>query len=59
MFGRACFGNPWIFQQSAAALAGAPVPPLPPLAERCDVAVRQVELDRDHKGEKIACLEAR
>ena len=59
MIGRACFGNPWIFQQAAAALAGEPVPPLPPLADRCDVAVRQFELARDHKGEKIACLEAR
>ena len=59
MIGRACFGNPWIFQQSAAALAGEPVPDLPPLAQRCDVAVRQFELARAHKGEKIACLEAR
>ena len=59
MIGRACFGNPWIFQQSAAALAGEPIPDLPPLAQRCDVAVRQFELARAHKGEKIACLEAR
>lgn len=59
MIGRACFGNPWIFQQAAAALEGLPVPDLPPLAQRCDVAVRQFELARDHKGEKIACLEAR
>ena len=59
MIGRACFGNPWIFRQSAAALAGEPIPDLPPLAQRCDVAVRQFELARAHKGEKIACLEAR
>lgn len=59
MIGRATFGNPWIFQQAAAALEGQPIPPLPPLAERCDVAVRQFELAREHKGEKIACLEAR
>ena len=59
MIGRACFGNPWLFQQAAAALEGLPVPTLPSLAQRCDVAVRQFELARDHKGEKIACLEAR
>lgn len=59
MIGRACFGNPWIFQQSAAALAGAAIPAPPPLAQRCDVAVRQFELACAHKGEKIACLEAR
>ena len=59
MIGRAAFGNPWIFQQAAAALAGLPVPPLPPLARRCEVAVRQFELARANKGEKIACLEAR
>ena len=59
MIGRAVFGNPWIFQQCAAALNGEEIPPLPPLAERCDVAVRQFELSAAHKGEKIACLEAR
>lgn len=59
MIGRTAFGNPWIFQQCAAALNGEEIPPLPPLAERCDVAVRQFELSAAHKGEKIACLEAR
>lgn len=59
MIGRATFGNPWIFQQAAAALRGEPVPPLPPLEERCDTAVRQFELAKEQKGEKIACLEAR
>lgn len=59
MIGRAAFGNPWIFQQCAAAIAGEEIPPLPPLAARCDVAVRQFELSAAQKGEKIACLEAR
>lgn len=59
MIGRSAFGNPWIFQQCAAALAGEEIPPLPPLAQRCDVAVRQFELSAAHKGEKVACLEAR
>lgn len=59
MVGRASFGNPWIFTQIKAALAGEEIPPLPPLAERCDTAVRQFELAAKNKGEKIACLEAR
>lgn len=59
MIGRGCFGNPWIFQQSAAALEGLPVPPLPSLAERCDTAVRQFELAAEAKGERMAVLEAR
>ena len=59
MVGRGCFGNPWLFQQCAAALEGRPVPPLPPLAERCDLAVRQIELAREDKGERVAILEAR
>ena len=59
MIGRGCFGNPWLFQQAQAALEGREIPPLPPLAERCDTAVRQFELARAQKGEKIACLEAR
>lgn len=59
MIGRASFGNPWIFQQSAAALRGEEIPPLPPLALRVETAQRQFELACAHKGEKIACLEAR
>lgn len=59
MVGRASFGNPWIFAQCRAALEGKPIPPLPPLAERCETAVRQFEMAAAQKGEKIACLEAR
>ena len=59
MIGRGVFGNPWIFAQCKAALEGRPIPPLPPLSERCDTAVRQFELAAANKGEKIACLEAR
>ena len=59
MIGRGCFGNPWLFAQAQAALAGQPVPPLPPLAERWATAVRQVELAAADKGEHIAVLEAR
>ncbi len=59
MIGRGCFGNPWLFQQCAAALAGEEIPPLPPLAERVETAVRQFRLAAEQKGEHIACLEAR
>lgn len=59
MIGRGSFGNPWLFAQCAAALDGRPIPPLPPLAQRCDTAVRQIETAAADKGEHIAVLEAR
>ena len=59
MIGRGCFGNPWIFQQAAAALAGEPVPDRPPLDQRCDTAVRQIELAAQYGCEKVAVLSAR
>ena len=59
MIGRGCFGNPWIFQQAAAALAGDAIPERPPLADRCDTAVRQIELAAQYNCEKIAVLNAR
>ena len=59
MIGRGCFGNPWIFQQAKAVLEGQPVPPLPPLAERCETAVRQIRMAASYKGERVAVLEAR
>ncbi|MEA5143755.1 MAG: tRNA dihydrouridine synthase DusB [Oscillibacter sp.] len=59
MIGRGSFGNPWLFAQCTAALEGRPVPPLPPLAQRCDTVVRQIEMAAADKGEHIAVLEAR
>ena len=59
MIGRATFGDPWIFTQVRAALAGEPIPGRPPLSERVDVAIRQFELALQDKGEHITCLEAR
>ncbi len=59
MIARGCFGNPWIFRQAEAILAGEAVPPLPPLDQRCDTAVRQFELAAEAKGERVAVLEAR
>ena len=59
MIGRATFGNPWIFTEAKAALAGEEIPERPVLSKRVDVAVRQFELAYEDKGEHIACLEAR
>ena len=59
MVGRAAFGDPFLFRQIQAILMGEPVPERPPLARRFDVAVRQIELAAQDKGEHIACLEAR
>jgi len=59
MIGRGALGNPWIFARAEAAIRGEEIPEIPPLAERCDTAVRQFELAKEDKGEKIACLEAR
>ena len=59
MVGRGAFGDPWLLAQCAAALEGREIPPLPPLAQRMDTAVRQFELALEHKGERIACLEMR
>ena len=59
MIGRATFGNPWVFADTANALAGNGDYQRPVLSERVDVAVRQFELALEDKGEHIACLEAR
>lgn len=59
MIGRGCFGNPWLFAQAQAVLDGTDIPPLPPLAQRCDAAVRQIQLAAAYKGERVAVLEAR
>ncbi|MBR3978378.1 MAG: tRNA dihydrouridine synthase DusB [Oscillospiraceae bacterium] len=58
MIGRATFGNPWIFSEVKAALAGESYK-RPPLSQRVDTAIRQFELALEDKGEHIACLEAR
>ena len=59
MIGRGVFGNPWLFSQALAALEGRPVPERPPLAERCGLAVRHIELAAERLGERTAVLEAR
>ena len=59
MIGRGSFGDPWIFREGNAAVAGEPVPEKPPLSERMDTAQAQIELSASLRGERLACLEAR
>ena len=59
MIGRGSFGNPWLFEQGNALLAGKEVPPLPPLRARMEEALGQITMACSLKGEKIAVLEAR
>lgn len=59
MVGRGSFGDPWIFEQANALLAGLPVPERPPLSERIGLAVHQTEMYAEKFGERLACLEAR
>lgn len=57
MIGRGSFGNPWLFRQGQAAIDGADIPPLPPLSERIDMAVAQIEELAAVAGERNACME--
>ena len=59
MIGRATFGDPWIFAEVSAAMAGKEIPERPCLKDRIEVAVEQFKLAEADHGEKIACLEAR
>ena len=59
MIGRGSFGNPWLFRQGQAAIDGTDIPPLPPLGERIDAAVAQIEELAAVTGERNACMEAR
>ncbi|MFI3312360.1 MAG: tRNA dihydrouridine synthase DusB [Eubacteriales bacterium] len=59
MVGRGAFGNPFLFAQLKAALAGETVPEVPCLRDRIDLAVRQIEMASEDKTERVACLEAR
>ena len=59
MIGRSVFGEPWIFQEVRAALAGEEYPGRPALKDRIEVAVEQFRLSEQDHGERVACLEAR
>jgi tRNA-dihydrouridine synthase B len=59
LIGRGAFGNPWLFDQGNAALAGESIPEPPPLRDRLEEALDALRLAAAYKGEKIAVLEAR
>ncbi len=58
LVGRAAQGNPWIFRQIAAAMAGREAPPPTP-RERVEMALRHFELEKALYGEKPAVLQMR
>ena len=51
---RGCIGNPWIFSQTKAVLAGRPLPEPPGVAEQGRVIREHFELAVAHYGEKLA-----
>lgn len=59
MIGRAAMGQPWIFAEIAAAMAGKTPPPPPSLRQRMQVLERQVRGMCDESGEEAAMRQAR
>ncbi|MCL2079150.1 MAG: tRNA dihydrouridine synthase DusB [Oscillospiraceae bacterium] len=59
MIGRGAMGNPWIFCEANALLNGEKSGGIPPIGVRAETAMRQFAMAAKHKGERIACLEAR
>ncbi len=59
VIGRGAMGSPWIFKGAAEALEGKTVSPEPCFDERIRIALRQIEMATEYKGEKCAILEAR
>lgn len=55
---RGALGNPWIFEEIAAAEAGREYTP-PTKDERVRVALRQLEYSIEDKGERVAVVESR
>ena len=51
MIGRGSFGNPWLFRDARALLAGEPRPPAPTPAERFEVALEHARLALRLQGE--------
>ncbi len=59
MVGRGTMGNPWLFRDIKAVLAGRTVPPPPSLAERRSVALRHLRRKTDLVGERLAVVQMR
>lgn len=56
MIARAALGRPWLFSQSAAALAGLPIPPDPSLEEQKSCMLRHYDLVVERFGESKGTL---
>jgi tRNA-dihydrouridine synthase B len=56
MIARAALGKPWLFQQAAAALRGAPIPPDPTLEEERQLLLHHYRLVCDRFGEAQGTL---
>lgn len=59
MVGRGALGRPWLFGQIAAYLRDGTLLPDPPMEQRMEMMLRQVEWMAAYKGETIAFREAR
>ena len=59
MIGRGADGNPWIFQQLKAVLAGEACPDAPGIDERLDLAAEHLDMLIEHKGERVSVKEMR
>lgn len=59
MVGRGAVGNPFIFRELSCLMRGEALPPSPTMQERIDVALRQLRLAIEEKGEEFAVLESR
>jgi nifR3 family TIM-barrel protein len=49
MIARGSFGQPWIFDQTRALLAGQPLPPAPPVAARFDTALQHARMVQEYE----------
>jgi tRNA-dihydrouridine synthase len=56
MLGRGALGNPWIYREVEAVLAGEPAPAPPPLAERRRVLLEHVALQQAHEERPVGHL---
>lgn len=57
--GRGAMGNPWLFSQIRAAMAGQPLPPPPSLSRRLSVMREHIQAMCEEKGEAVAMRQAR
>lgn len=59
MVGRACIGNPWIFQQINLYLKNGENIAIPSLSDKIDVCKNHLKLSAEMKGETVAVIELR